>query len=161
MIDPASFLKARTRETKIHRDASGRWFDDATEITHALLTKAFDRWLCPAPDGSGRYCLRNDINWAYVSIEGPPRFVRRLEVNGDVKLHLSDESVAPLDPSNLREGPDGALYCDVPEGMVARFDQHAAMQLAELLDEDLEGVFLTIGGERYRPPVVSDPMVSA
>lgn len=158
MIDPASVLTGRTRETKIRRDAVGRWFDDDAEITHVLLTRAFDQWLQRAPDGSGRFCLSNSINWAYVSIEGPPRFVRGLELNGDVELHLSDQSVARLDPSTLRQGSDGALYCDAGEGMAARFDQHAAMQLADLLDEDQEGIFLTIHGRRYRPPVVSDPI---
>jgi len=161
MVDPASLLQGRTRETKITRDRSGRWFNDGTEITHVLLTRAFDQWLRPAPDQSGRYCLSNDINWAYVSIDGPPRFVRALELDDVVTLRLSDQSVATLDPNTLREGPDGALYCDVPEGMVARFDQHATMQLAAILDEDDDGVFLTIGGERYRPRSVTDPMENA
>ena len=62
MVDPASVLSGRTRETKIRRDAAGRWFDDGAEITHVLLTRAFDQWLQPAPDGSGRWCLSNSIN---------------------------------------------------------------------------------------------------
>ena len=160
MVDPASMLKGRTRETKIRRDASGRWFNDDSEITHVLLTRAFDRWLRVAPDGSGRYCLSNDINWAFVSIEGPPRFVRSVDVDegGAVTLHLSDESSAPLDPATLRQGADGALYCDVPGDMVARFDSTAAMALADVLEEDDDGVFLTIAGERYRPPVLAEPL---
>lgn len=159
MVDPTSVLKGRTRETKIRRDAQGRWFDDDDEITHVLLTRAFDEWLRPAPDGSGRWCLSNDINWAYVSIEGPPRFVRRVTIEGDaVRLHLSDGSVAALDPRTLRQGPDGALYCDVPGDMTARFDRHASMQLADRIDEDAEGVFLRIGGTIVRPPIVDRPV---
>ncbi|HJL15099.1 MAG TPA: hypothetical protein RMH99_05555 [Sandaracinaceae bacterium LLY-WYZ-13_1] len=155
-------LKGRTRETKIHRDAAGRWFNEGQPITHELLTQAFDAWLRPAPDGSGRWCLSNDINWAYVSIDGPPRFVRRVEPSDDgVRLHLSDGTATSLDPSTLRQDADGALYCDVPGGMVARFDSHAAMQLSDLVDEDERGVFVTIGGERVRPPVVDDPLRSA
>lgn len=158
MVDPASVLKGRTRETKIRRDAQGRWFNEDEEITHVLLTRAFDEWLRPAPDGSGRWCLSNDINWAYVSLEGPPRFVRRVEIDGaDARLFLSDGSMTPLDPETLRQGPDGALYCDVPGDMTARFDRHAAMQLAELIDEDADGVFLRLGDRVVRPPVVDEP----
>ena len=152
-------LKGRTRETKIRRDGQGRWFNDDQEITHVLLTRAFDEWLRAAPDGSGRWCLSNDINWAFVSIEGPPRFVRSLTLEGDAaRLHLSDGKVVALDPETLRQDPDGALYCDVPGGMTARFDRHAAMQLADLVDEDADGVFLRIGGGVVRPPIVDDPI---
>ena len=51
MVDPASMLQGRTRETKIARDALGRWFNDGDEITHVLLRRAFDEWLQRAPDG--------------------------------------------------------------------------------------------------------------
>ncbi len=152
-------LQGRTRETRIRRDDAGRWFNGDDPITHVLLTRAFDEWLVPAPDGSGRWCLSNDINWAYVTLEGPPRFVRSVEVDSDViRLSLSDGRSVPLDAATLREGPDGALYCDVGEGLVARFDRHAAMQLEDLIDEDEQGVFLGIGGRRVRPPTVDDPL---
>ncbi|HEY8427962.1 MAG TPA: hypothetical protein VIL20_06285 [Sandaracinaceae bacterium] len=161
MVDPANMLAGRTRETKIRRDAEGRWFNDGVEITHPLLREAFDAWLCRAPDGSGRYCLSNDINWAYVEIEGPPRFVRGVSVEGDrVALRLSDGRVVALDPRTLRQGRDGALYCDVGEGLSARFERHAVMQLAELLGEDDAGVYLRVGGELVRPPVVDDPLAA-
>jgi hypothetical protein len=162
MIDPASVLQGRTRETKIRRDAEGRWFNDDVEVTHPLLKQAFDRWLGWAPDGSGRYCLSNDINWAYVALEGAPRFVRRVAIRegGVVSLGLSDESEVALDPATLRQGPDGALYCTVPCDLVARFDRHAMMQLAAITDEDAAGVYLALGGRAVRPPVVSDPLAS-
>lgn len=159
MVDPSGVLQGRTRETKIHRDAEGRWSDDGVTITHVLLTEAFDRWLLPAPDGSGRWCLSNDINWAYVTLDGPPRFVRRVEpgTDGGLVLHLSSATSAPLDPDTLRQGPDGALYCDVPGGMTARFDRSAMMQLAPYLEEDEEGTFLRLEGRVVRPPSTNRP----
>ncbi|MBX3270889.1 MAG: hypothetical protein KF729_11555 [Sandaracinaceae bacterium] len=158
MVDPNAVLAGRTRETRIRRDDAGRWFDGEDPITHPLLTRAFDAWLLPAPDGSGRWCLSNDINWAFVALEGPPRFVRSLDADGaQIVLHLSDDTRAPLAPETLRQGPDGALYCDV-RGLVARFDRHAAMQLAERLGEDERGVYLEVGGARVRPPTVDDPL---
>lgn len=159
MVDPASMLQGRTRETKIRRDAEGRWFNDGVELTHPLLKQAFDRWLIRAPDGSGRYCLSNDINWAYVAVEGAPRFVRKVSMtDGGVRLTLSDESEVPLDPSTLRQTADGALYCTVQDGLVARFDRHAMMQLASQIEEDEAGVYLALGSEIVRPPLVDDPL---
>jgi hypothetical protein len=156
-----SIPQGRTRETKIRRDAEGRWFNDDAQLTHPLLASAFDRWLMRAPDGSGRYCLSNDINWAFVSIEGAPRFVRRVRIGDRLSLALSDQSEVELDPATLRQGLDGALYCDVPGELCARFDRHAMMQLADLLGEDAEGVFLRIGTRVVRPPLVDDPLLAA
>jgi hypothetical protein len=155
----ASVLAGRTRETKIRRDALGRWFNDGVEITHPLLREAFDRWLRRAPDASGRYCLSNDINWAYVELEGPPRFVRAVRrVGGAVELSLSSGEQIELEGASLVQGPDEGLYCDAPGGLVARFDRHAVMQLEPLLEEDELGVFLNVRGAKVRPRVVRDPL---
>lgn len=151
-------LAGRTRETSIRRDARGHWFDGDTPITHPLLTRAFDAWIERAEDG--RYCLRNDINWAYVAIEGPPIFVRRVDVAaGRVTLHLSDGRDEPLSPSSLRQDAEGALYCQVRGGTLpARFDSHAAVQLSEVIGEGERGAFLDLEGGRVHPPIVDDPL---
>jgi hypothetical protein len=158
-MDPTSFLTGRTRETTIRRDALGRWFHDEQPLDHPNLVRAFDRWLDKAEDG--RFCLRNDINWAYVTLEGPPLFVRavRLDPDGALQLVLSDDRVEALAADSLRQGPDGALYCDARAGtLVARFDRHAMQQLEPVLKEDERGVYLALGGERVRPLVVADPL---
>jgi hypothetical protein len=158
-MDPSQFLTGKTRETHIRRDAQGRWFDGADPLEHPNLIRAFDTWLDRADDG--RYCLRNDINWAYVSIEGPPLFVRavRLETGGLPWLAFSDERSEQLDPRTLRQDEGGALYCDARAGQfVARFDRHAQQQLEPVLQEDAQGVYLALGSERIRPPIVTDPL---
>src|SRR5699024_9959494 len=123
-------MLGRSRETQIRRDAQGRWWNGDDAITHPLLAKRFDGWIARAADG--RLCLENDINWAYVAIEGPPYFVRSLHIESGsidhVTLHLSGERDAALDPTTLREGPDGSLTCEVLGGLEARFDSHASMQ---------------------------------
>lgn len=159
-MDPSQFLTGRTRETHIRRDALGRWFDGPDPLEHAGLTRAFDSWIERAEDG--RWCLRNDINWAYVSLEGPPLFVRTVTLapNG-IELQLSDGRSEPLRPSSLRQGPEGALYCDARDGSyVARFERYAMQQLDPLLREDDQGVYLLLGNERIRPRVVADPLPS-
>lgn len=159
VMDPmATLLSGRSRETSLRRDALGRWFDGETEVTHVLLTQAFDAWIDRAEDG--RYCLKNDVNWAYVSIEGPPVFVRSLTIrDATVTMHLSDGREEALDPSTLREARDGALYCQVREGRLpARFDSHAAIQLSPLVLEDESGTYLALGSARIRPKIVDDPL---
>ncbi len=158
-MEPTGPLEGLSRETRIRRDEQGRWFNEGEPLRHAGLIRAFDSWIDLAEDG--RYCLRNEINWAYITIEGPPFFVRTLTVgpSGEVTLLVSDGRSYPLDPSTLRQGSDGALYCDVREpSLTARFDRPAMMQLEQLLDEDEQGVYLRLGGQIVRPPVVDGPV---
>lgn len=148
MTDPNALLSpdpARgglSRETEIRRDAQGRWWNGADPITHVLVTRSFDGWIERTADG--RLCLKNDINWAYVAIEGPPYFVRSVVLERDsidaVRLLLSGEREERLDPSTLVERADGALECLVRGDLSARFESHAVMQLAPLLEETDAGM---------------------
>ncbi len=157
MVSPA-ILQGLSRETTIVRDAEGRWFHDGQALEHFNLERAFDRWISRAEDG--RYCLKNEINWAYITLHGAPFFVRslRIEPGERVVLKLSDDRLVPLAARSLRTDASGALYCDVGDGMTARFERHAAMQLEPLIAEDAQGIYLRLEGERVRPPVVDDPL---
>ena len=157
-MDPAGFLQGRTRETTIRRDAEGTWYHDGQPLEHDNLCRSFDQWVERADDG--RYCLKNDINWAYITLEGAPFFVRSVGVaeDGLVTLRLSDASEQPLAGETLRLGPDGALYCDVRGGtMTARFERHAMTQREAVIAEDDDGIYLALGGARVRPPELADP----
>jgi hypothetical protein len=146
-----------SRETTIVRTADGRWFYEGDRIENAKLCRAFDAWITRAEDG--RYCLKNDINWAYFTLEGAPFFVRSAHVVGPgAELHLSNEERVPLDIRSLRVGPDGALYCNAYADMAARLDAFAAVQLGDLLHEDGEGPYFLADGEKVRPPTVDDPL---
>jgi hypothetical protein len=149
----------RSRETKIRRDAAGRWYDDDVPITHPHLAAAFDAWLERAPDG--RLCLKNEVNWAYVHVEGAPLFVRSAKVVGaSVLLTLSDGQVEPLDLSTLRQDAAGRVYCQGRQGaMAARFDHHALLGLVDLVGEDDHGVYVELAGDKTRVPLAEDPVV--
>lgn len=156
-MDPQDLVQGRTRETAIRRTASGKWWNGDDPIDHPNLVRSFESWVARAEDG--RYCLSNDINWAYFTLEGPPYFVRSVRVSNDgASLHLSGDVEETLDPTTLRQGEDGSLWCDVRDGLPARFDNHAAAQLAPLLGEDESGPFVRVAGVKHRPKVVADPM---
>ena len=156
-MEPSTFPFGLSRETTIRRTADGRWFQGEDPIENQKLSRAFDRWISRAEDG--RYCLKNDINWAYITLEGAPFFVRAAHVAGtQVTLSLSNDESVSLDFDTLREGPDGALYCDAYPGMPARFDTHASVQLQGLLEEDERGPYLRDGERRVRPPHLEDPL---
>ena len=70
MATDAALPPGMSRETTIRRDVHGRWFHDGAPIEQANVERAFDTWVDRAPDG--RYCLKNDIHWVYVAIEGAP-----------------------------------------------------------------------------------------
>lgn len=147
-----------TRETTIRRDAHGRWYHDGEAIETEAIERAFDRWLDRADDG--RYILKNEINWAYCEIEGAPVFVRRAQVEADqLRLELSDGRVEVLEPDTLRQGLDGALYCQVRAGRLsAVFEREAAMALFDLIAEDGEGLLIELRGRQYRPKTVARPL---
>jgi hypothetical protein len=157
-MDPAELLQGRTRETEIHRDARGRWFNGQDPIDHPNLTRSFDGWIDRAEDG--RFCLSNSINWAYVAIEGPAYFIKDIEpIAEGVDLLLSGGGREPLDPASLRQGPEGALWCAVREGRCpARFDNHAVSKMSAWIGEDDDGVYVLVGGKKVRPPEVDDPL---
>ena len=103
------------------------------------------------------------MNWAYVSIEGPPLFVRTVEIaDAQVVVALSDGTAERLDPGTLRQGEDGALYCSARGGkLAARFTPDAAQRLAPVVAEDDDGVYLDIEGARVRPPTIVSPSLIA
>jgi hypothetical protein len=148
--------QGRTRETDIRRDAGRRWWKGEERIDHPNLVRSFDGWIDRAEDG--RFCLRNDINWAYIGLEGPAYFVESVRVHAaGVTLMLSGAREEELVAGTLRQDAHGALWCDVREGRCpARFENHASSALAALLDEDEAGVLLRVGGRVCRPPLVAD-----
>ncbi len=148
---PANVPAHFTRETTIRRDALGRWFHDGALVENEQVRRAFDRWIDRAEDG--RYCLKNDVNWAYVEIEGPPLFVQDVQIDGDgaMWLLLSDERREKLDPSTLWMDADGVLHCRARGGdFEAKFTSTASFRLEPVLGEDAQGMFLEIEGAKVR-----------
>mgnify|MGYP003383364986 CR=1 FL=1 len=144
-----------SRETAIRRDALGRWWNGEVAISHPNVSAAFDGWIRRAEDD--RLCLVNDINWAYVVVEGAPYVVRHVRFEESVKVELSGGAIETLDTTTLRLDASGRLYCDVLGGTLAASFSRAAMgELADAFGE--EGTTLTLQGVCIPLQTVHDPL---
>jgi hypothetical protein len=134
MSEPAPPPFQLTRETKIRIDREGRFWNEESPITHEALSRALASWVDIDPE-SGRYILKNSVNWAFVTVEDAPLVVRALLPGPQVVL--SDGASEPLDLASLRLDGDDVPYCDVRAGKLpARFSRNAAYAL--LADARLE-----------------------
>ena len=147
-----------SRETTIRRDADGRWFHEGQPVTHAAVARAFDAWVDRTEDG--RYRLANEVNWAYVEIEGAPLFVDRASfTDAGLSLALSDGRSELLDPRTLRLDGRGHLYCQAREGrLAAKFRRRAMLDLFEAFEQDDAGSWLRAPRARWFLPVVEAPL---
>ncbi len=118
-----------SRETKIRIDRDGRFWNEGAEITHEALVRSLAGWVDIDPE-SGRYILKNSVNWAFVTVDDAPLVVRSLLP--ERLLALSDGTLEPLDLKTLRIDEDDVPYCDVRGGKLpARFGRTAAYALLE------------------------------
>jgi hypothetical protein len=144
--DPPPF--PLSRETHIRLDRDGVFWNEGQPLGHPGLQRAFARWIDVDPE-TGRYILKNEINWAYLTVDDAPYVVRGIDAAGMLKLF--DESVEPLDPTTLRIDEDDVPYCDVKGGrMPARFARAAAFALLDRARVEPDGLYL---GERRIPRV--------
>ena len=125
-----------TRETKIVVDRDGRFWNEGSLIVHEALSRSLAGWLDVDPE-SGRYILRNDINWAFITVDDAPLIARAAAVDGErVLLSLSDGTTEPLDVETLRLEPGDVPYCDVRGGKLpAKLLPGAAFVVLDWLGE--------------------------
>ena len=144
-VDPNFLPTGLSRETEIRRDAQGRWFNGPDPIDHPNVVAAFNGWIERADDG--RLCLRNDLGWAYFSLEGPAYYVEAVhEQEGELLLQLSGARTELLRPSSLSMDEEGRLGCLVLGGsLYAEFRSHAAVQLGEWIEVRGEQAVFSFG----------------
>jgi hypothetical protein len=137
--------EGRSRESTIALDAEGHFSHDGERVAHMKLEQAMHTWVSRHPD-DGRYILTNGYDWTYFTVEDAPFFVRHLEKNdlGLVVMVLSDGSRETLDPDDIEEGENGALYVTVKKGaprgpFEAKLTRHAQASLGDFLVPDETG----------------------
>ncbi len=134
MSEPSPF--PFTRETTIRVDAQGNFHHDGRPVTHPGLARAFASWIEVDPE-TGRYILKNSINWAFVTVDDAPLVARAARIEGDgLVLELSDGTSERLDPATLRLEPGDVPYVDVRGGKLpARLLPGAAFVLLDWLGD--------------------------
>ncbi|MCM2276541.1 MAG: hypothetical protein NDJ89_00505 [Oligoflexia bacterium] len=127
-------------------DRYGTWLANGIEITHELTRQAFSRKI--QKDDHGYY-----IQLAYekkrVTVEDTAYFIRRLDGSPEkgFELRISDDTREPLNPATL-EYRSGRLVCRLQRGEAARILYPAYMDLMRHLQEDAQGYYLLIQGNR-------------
>ncbi len=124
-----------SRETTIRLDRDGVFWHDGQRVEHPGLAQAFASWIDVDPE-TGRYVLRNSINWAYITVEDAPFQVRALDGWDAI---LSDGTRERLDPASLRLDANDVPYCTVKGRFPARFSRAAAVALLERARPDGDG----------------------
>jgi hypothetical protein len=137
-----------SRETRIRIDQEGRFFHEDDPITHEALARSLAGWVDVDPE-SGRYILKNGVNWAFVTVEDTPLVVKRFYPEEDEVL-VNDGEVEKLDWSTLTVSDDDVPYVRVRGGKLpARFSRQAAYSLLEGTRVDADGTVWR--GERKLP----------
>lgn len=140
-----------TRESSIRIDRDGVFWHDGQRVTHTGLAEGFAKWLDVDPD-TGRYIIRNSINWVYVTVDDAPLVVRA--VGADLVLTLSDGTREALDRRTLRIDDADVPYCDVRQGRLpARFLPQAAFALLDSLGPVAESIRRVAHGAGAARPV--------
>jgi hypothetical protein len=138
-----------SRETRIRIDRDGRFWNEESPITHEALARSLAGWVDVDPD-SGRYILKNSVNWAFVTVEDAPLVVKSFDKNA-AEVTISDGTTEPLDVATLRLDADDVPYCDVRGGKLpARFSRSAAYALLEDAKVEDDGRVLVAGREVRR-----------
>ncbi len=130
-----------SRESQIRIDRDGAFWHEGERVEHVGLATALASWIGIDP-GTGRYVLRNTMDWCYITVDDAPIVVQsaRLDASGRLQLNLSDGSSETLDPVTLRLGADDVPYCTVrSRTLPARFSRAAAFALLDHADLPPDG----------------------
>jgi len=145
-------LELLRRQSGLSIDLEGRLCHRGEPITHARTLEVLWGSLARQPDG--RYLVRVGRESGYVHVEDAPYGVRGVTFErARPELHLTDQSVEPLDPVTLWLDRDGVLHCLVKRGEHrARFTRAAQIDLGLALDEDAQapsGFSLRLGERKF------------
>lgn len=149
-----------SRETELRLDPAGRFFNGAQPIEHPGVCAAFARWV--ARTDSGRYALRNELHYVYLTVEGAPLHAARVEGQPPARpqLLLTGGAREPLRVETLWRDREGVLYVAGRDGSwTVRLSAQAALDLGPWLAErdgevvcEVDGAAWPIPeGERPRP----------
>lgn len=141
-----------TRESRIRIDPDGHVWHEGERIEHKGLAEGLASWVVFDRE-TGRYMMRNAMDWCFITVDDTPLVVRTVEVSGDaVTVQLSDGRTEALDLAKVYVDPEGAVFAYVRGGeLVARFSRNAAFTFLSEVTESDEGSALWRGSLKLRP----------
>jgi hypothetical protein len=148
-VDQAGLPVIPSAVSGLSIDEEGRLLHRGDPITHARTLEVL--WGSLTRGQDGRYQVQVGRERAIVEVADAPFGVRGVALEpGPPRLHLTDGSVEPLDPSTLSLGRDGVLRCVVKGGHRARFLRPAQAAIGAHLEEPSPGRFaLRVGGRAW------------
>ena len=136
-----------SRESRIRIDRDGAFWHEGQRVTHPRLAQALASWI-DLDEASGRWILRNSMDWCFVQVDDTPLVVRGISFSTIERpvVRLSDGTDEDLALDSLRIGEDDVPYCAVKGGRFpARFGRQATFDLLERASLTPDGVVLSLG----------------
>lgn len=134
-----------SRESQIRVDRDGHIWHEDERVLHPGLARTLARWI--DLDDSGRYVMRNPLDWCFITVDHTPLVVRTVRLETDpamrVEVELSDDTTEPLDLAKVQVDPDGVVYARVRGGrLLARFDRQPSFKFLEHVETDESGLMI-------------------
>ena len=135
----------------IRLDAKGTWHIHGKIINDRVEALILNRLLV---ERQGQYILVIDDCEMVITVEDTPLMVNEIRAKGttnheDFFITLSNGTTEQLDPETIYfRIASRALYCKTSCGMTARFDMVPMINFLERIEEDEQGFFMYIYGER-------------
>ncbi len=134
-----------SRESNIRVDREGHIWHEGERVLHPGLARTLARWIDIEP--SGRYVMRNALDWCFITVDHTPLVVRSVTLETDpamrVEVELSDDTTEKLDLRTVQVDPDGVVYAHVRGGkLLARFDRQPSFKFLEHVEADEKGIMI-------------------
>ena len=144
-----------SRESRIRIDAGGRVWHEGEPVLHDGLARALASWV-DFDDATGRYVMRNSLDWCFVTVDDVPLVVRSVRFDPEgVTVALSDGSTERLRLDTLRLRDDGEVFAYVRGAtLLARFSRAASFALLDRVEEGPDGPCLRLGDARIALRIV-------
>ena len=144
-----------SRESRIRIDADGRVWHEGEPVLHDGLARALASWV-DFDDATGRYVMRNSLDWCFVTVDDVPLVVRSVRFDPEgVTVALSDGSTERLRLDTLRLRDDGEVFAYVRGAtLLARFSRAASFALLDRVEEGPDGPCLRLGDARIALRIV-------
>jgi hypothetical protein len=136
----------------IRIDKEGTWYYQGQPIINRNIYLYLNQ--CLSRDASGKYILSMGEEQCYLEVEDTPFVIQEVCLKSDAAgkppalwVKLNDGTEEPLDAGSLRITADNVVYGMIKHAFSeARFTRAAWYQLADYVQQDRQGYYLSVNG---------------